>query len=178
MTENLTWKVPVTVSDLPPTGTEYELVPDKAEREELAGRAGVSAVVSLIARLKVKPEGRGVIVEGVLDATVRQICVVTLDPFENAIRETISLRFVPESSAELRVPETEEIAGEDPPEPLVDGKLDLAPVVAEFLALAVDPYPRKPGAVFAQPNAQDEDGKKESPFAALAALKQPGGKKQ
>ncbi len=42
-------------------------------------------------------------------------------------------------------------------------------VATEFLVLAVDPYPKKPGAVFDTPPAPAADA--EGPFAALAALK-------
>jgi hypothetical protein len=57
---------------------------------------------------------------------------------------------------------------EDPPEPLDSGHIDLAALAVEFLALALDPFPRKPGAVFADaPDVETEGG----PFAALSALK-------
>ena len=45
-----------------------------------------------------------------------------------------------------------------------------AEVTAEFLALGLDPYPRKPEADF----AYTEDAGKENPFAALAGLKAGG----
>ena len=41
--------------------------------------------------------------------------------------------------------------GEDAPDPIVDGKIDLGALAAEFLALGLDPYPRKPGVAFAPP---------------------------
>ncbi|MBV8662541.1 MAG: DUF177 domain-containing protein, partial [Hyphomicrobiales bacterium] len=37
----------------------------------------------------------------------------------------------------------------------------------EFMALALDPYPRKPGSVFEQP---EEGGQNDSPFGPLADL--------
>lgn len=178
MSDELDWKVSVTVSDLPPTGMDYELVPDEAARASLARRAGVPSVVALRSLLKVSPEGRGVRVHGTLKATVNQICVVSLEPFENEVETEIDLRFEPESSA-TRAPLSEEVGGEDPPEPLIDGKLDLAEVVAEFLTLSIDPYPRRPGVVFSAPAESAVDEREPSPFAALAKLK-PGenGKKQ
>ena len=68
-----------------------------------------------------------------------------------------------------------DIAADDPPDPLVNGAVDLAAVVAEFLALAVDPYPRKPGAVFSPP--VEPGGQGSSPFAELEKLK-PGKKSE
>lgn len=52
-------------------------------------------------------------------------------------------------------------------EPLVDGIVDLGAIATEFLLIGIDPFPRKPGAVFALPSAE---GASEHPFAALAAL--------
>ena len=36
----------------------------------------------------------------------------------------------------------------EPPDEIVNGKIDLGAVAAEFLALGLDPYPRKPGVDF------------------------------
>jgi hypothetical protein len=63
---------------------------------------------------------------------------------------------------------------DDPPETIRDGIIDLGAVATEFLVLGLDPYPRKPGAVFDAPPAGDPAG---HPFAALAALKKDGGPK-
>ncbi len=41
--------------------------------------------------------------------------------------------------------ETVAFGGEDPPDPIIDGKIDLGALAAEFFALGLDPYPRKPG---------------------------------
>jgi hypothetical protein len=177
--EEFTWKFKVTLSDLPPGGAEFELVPDEAVREMLAQRAGVLAVPRLVARLHVRPEGKsGAAVDGTLEATVRQTCVVSLEPFENQIEEPISLRFAPAERLDTDAPQVIEVGGEDPPEPLFDGKLDLAEVVAEFLTLSVDPYPRRPGVEFVPPGEGDA-GKELSAFSALEKLKlDKNGKKQ
>ncbi|MCC6947554.1 MAG: DUF177 domain-containing protein [Bradyrhizobiaceae bacterium] len=171
MTEDLDWKFPVAVAELPEEGADYELVPDEKIRAVLARHVDVLAVPQLTARLHVQPDGRGgAEVTGPLQAAVRQTCVVTLEPFDNPISEEISIRFAP---AETIAPETDglvDLEAEEPPDALVDGTLDLAAVVAEFLALSIDPYPRKPGAVFSQP-AAGESGGKSSPFAALEKLK-------
>ena len=66
-------------------------------------------------------------------------------------------------------------ADEEPPEQLIDGKLDLGALASEFLLLAIDPYPRKPGAEFSPPKVEDEG---DHPFAALAALKKRPGTAQ
>jgi hypothetical protein len=57
---------------------------------------------------------------------------------------------------------------------LQGGTVDLGAVATEFLLLGIDPFPRKPNAVFDAPGGSDRP---ESPFAALAALKQEKTKK-
>ena len=52
-------------------------------------------------------------------------------------------------------------------EPLTGGVVDLGALATEFLILGLDPYPRKPGAVFQSP---EETAAGEGPFSALAAL--------
>ena len=55
----------------------------------------------------------------------------------------------------------------DDPEPLVGGSVDLGAFATEFLMLGLDPYPRKPGAIFEPPQDRKPD---EGPFAALSKL--------
>jgi len=56
----------------------------------------------------------------------------------------------------------------DGPEPMVDGVIDLGRLAIDVLLLAIDPYPRKPGAVF-EPEVATADPD-DHPFAALKAL--------
>jgi hypothetical protein len=64
-----------------------------------------------------------------------------------------------------------EFEGEDLPDPIVAGRIDLGALVAEFLALGLDPYPRKPGVEFAEPQGAAHEPVGESPFAKLRGLK-------
>jgi hypothetical protein len=99
---------------------------------------------------------------------------VTLEPFDQPANGDIELRLVPEGSPSL--PE-DAAAGEveislespDPPEPLEGDAVDLYALVEEHLALEIDPFPRRPNAVFDWTPEARED----SPFAALKALKPP-----
>ncbi len=56
---------------------------------------------------------------------------------------------------------------DDPPDVLEGDKIDLGAYVVEDLSLAIDPFPRKPGAAFEAPDT----GAEISPFAVLAKLK-------
>ena len=163
------WSFPVTIEDVPESGRHFDLVADAATRAAVAQVAGLRDLPRLEASFDVTRRGAdGLRVTGLVSATVGQECVVTLEPLTNEVAEKVDLTFEPR-----RVPLREEGESEsrepkwDDPEPLVDGTVDLASLATEFLILGLDPYPRKPGAVFEPPApAEPED----SPFAALAKL--------
>jgi uncharacterized metal-binding protein YceD (DUF177 family) len=171
------WSVPLAVSEVPETGRHIDLVVDEATRAAVAKLAALAALPRLAASFDIAPHGRGGLhVVGRVSATVGQTCVVTLEPIENDIDEAIDLVFAPATALPPALADGEvEFAVEDAPEPLVGGHIDLGAIATEFLMLAIDPYPRKPDAVFQPPPAGDDSG---HPFAALAALKgKRGGKR-
>ena len=168
------WRVPVAVLQIPENGLHRELDADAAVRQAMADIAGLREVLSAHASLDVTPKGGGRFhVAGNVRARVGQTCVVTLDPIENDIDEPIDLIFAPpEQIPELAdlVDDAVEGAAEtpDPPEPIVNGIIDLGRLATDALLLGIDPYPRKPDAVFEhEVTAPDPE---DHPFAALKAL--------
>ena len=116
-------------------------------------------------------QGAGVHVAGQVSARVGQTCVVTLEPIESDDRGggRPRIRAAPAGrQAEPKSARKRTRGDDEPPEPLVDGTLDLGALATEFLILGIDPYPRKAGAEFAPPKVEDAG---EHPFAALEALK-------
>jgi hypothetical protein len=170
MSANRPWSVPVRLDEIPETGLHLDIEADAAVRAAVAAAAGVNEVPQLTAGFDVARHGRdGLHVVGTVSARVRQTCVVTLDPVENEIAEGIDLVFVSPSALGALANEVN-LATEavEPPEPLIDGVVDLGVIATEFLMLSIDPYPRKPGAVFEPPQTADAGS---HPFAALAALR-------
>jgi len=93
-----------------------------------------------------------------------------LDAEPSPLDEPVDVRFAmpkPEKPGSKAEVETLAFDGEDAPDPIVDGKIDLGALAVEFMALGLDPYPRKPGAEFTPP-ASDEA--LDSPFDALAKI--------
>ena len=170
------WRSPVTVAQIPDTGLHRELEASEAERRAIADLAGLRDIVSAHADFDVEPKSGGrVQVTGRVRARVGQTCVVTLDPIESEIDEEIDLIFAPEAEVRRLADLIEEGRDDkeppaiaDPPEAIVNGIIDLGRLATDALFLAIDPYPRKPGAVFeAEVTAPDPE---DNPFAALKAL--------
>jgi uncharacterized metal-binding protein YceD (DUF177 family) len=146
-------------------GVEQPVEATVAECAALAARLLIPAVLSLSCRFHLRPIRRGAILaEGELRARVRRDCVVTLDPFDMRLRERFRVRFVPagrESNDED--PESDDEISYDA------ATIDLGEAAAEQLALALDPYPRKPDASLPELEQEAEA----SPFASLARLRRP-----
>ena len=167
------WSHPVRRDDVPETGLHLDLVADEATRAAVAGAVGVRGLPHLAATFDLARQGTGLKVTGEVVATVEQTCVVTLEPMTSELREPIDLAFVPPHAGDRHDEAMDDVdpQAEDEPEILVDGAADLGVAATEFLLLAIDPYPRKPGVAFEAPKT-DEDSAGH-PFAALAALKKP-----
>jgi uncharacterized metal-binding protein YceD (DUF177 family) len=164
------WSVPVEVASVPETGRRLDLVADDAARDAIAKAAGLAALPRLEAGFDLRRHGAdGLRAVGRISATVVQNCVVTLEPIESDIDEAVDLVFLPPDVASATdAVDLEALEADEPPEAIRDGVIDLGAVATEFLLLGLDPYPRKPGAVFEAPPAGDPAS---HPFAALAALK-------
>jgi hypothetical protein len=169
------WSVPIAVIQIPETGVARDIEAGPQEREAMATLGGLLGVASAKASLLLTPiKGGYVHVTGRVWGRVGQTCVVTLDPIESDFDEDIDLMFAPPSQIrELAESVDEDIESDeetpDPPEPIENGFIDLGRLATDALFLGLDPYPRKPDAVFEPPVEHiDPD---EHPFAALKALK-------
>ncbi|QCK87174.1 DUF177 domain-containing protein [Phreatobacter aquaticus] len=164
---------PVRLSQVPSGGLDF--VRDRLSEDDaraFAAHLGVQALSAFHLKAHIRPHrGDGLAVEGRVRATVAQTCVVSLEAMDNLIDEEIEVSYRPQEVLKPVLVEDEDgiaiDAGIDSDDPLIGGTIDLAAIAAEFLALGIDPYPRKPGIDFDAPSA----GEGASPFAALAKLK-------
>lgn len=168
----------VLVDQIPTRGMEMSVEANAAECAALARRFDLQSVDSLSARLRLKAIAGGTLfrVDGHISARVVQTCVVTLEPMPAKVEEDFDMIFGGEEAdaegGELDL----SFDDADPPEPLVDGGIDIGEAVAEHLVLALDPFPRKAGAAFAEPpEAPVEEAEKPNPFAVLERLRQKKG---
>lgn len=169
MSDDIPFSRPVKVETLPRDGLVQVIEANAEERAGLAKLNNLVDISALKAKFTIKKSGKGVRVVGDLHGEVTQTCIVSLDPFPVEIEEPIDVKFAPaapERKAPARAEEVILLEMDDEPDPIVDGQIDLGALAGEFLALALDPYPRKPGVEFTPPKIDDED----SPFDALTEL--------
>jgi len=164
----------ILVDTLSVTDRAYDIEATEDELAALAERFGILGIDSLTAtvKLKVLPGGDLVRLRGALKASLRQACVVTLEPVPEQVEESFELIYGPEpdeDSEEIVV----DLDASDPPEPIINNSIDIGEAVAEHLALSLEPFPRAPGAEFVESPVEEvvEPEEKPNPFAVLAALK-------
>lgn len=156
----------VDVMNIPPRGQEIHVEASAEERDALAKDFGMPGIRALSGDFKLDSTAKGIHVTGVVKASITQVCVVTLDPFDSDIEEEVEVDFAEPSGMPAEPPT--DINEYEPPDEIINGQIDLGALTAEFLALGLDPYPRKPGVDF---EYRDPGDAKDSPFAALGKLK-------
>jgi uncharacterized metal-binding protein YceD (DUF177 family) len=169
------WRAFVTVAQIPDTGLHRDIEADQAARAAMAQAAGLREMSAAHASFDLALQGGGrVHVTGRVQARIGQTCVVTLDPIDNEIDETVDLIFVPPEQMALIARSADDgpdgdADAADSLEPIENGVIDLGRLATDMLYLAIDPYPRKAGAVF-EPQVEGNDPE-DHPFAALKALR-------
>lgn len=162
MSEEFTHRLPL--AHVPAAGQTLRLAASPAERAALAERFELLALHEFTAELRLKPGPEGVIlVTGQMKAGLEQACGITLVPVRQSIAEPVAWRLLPEGMAPSD--------GEDDPDDIESeqGAADLAEALAQQLSLAIDPYPRAPGAEMPADLAGEGA---HGPFATLLKLRQ------
>lgn len=154
------------IAHVPAGGLSLRLAANAGERLALARRFDLLALHDVSAALQLTPGLEGVVhVTGRLAAELEQACGITLTPVRQSVAEAVAWRLLPEGM--------EPSDGEDDPDDIEteQGMADLGEALAQQLSLAIDPYPRAPGAEMPRGLG---DGGAHGPFAKLLTLKPPG----
>jgi uncharacterized metal-binding protein YceD (DUF177 family) len=165
---------PLDVTRVPPQGSIERISAEPTECVALAKRFGLPGLHSLEAELKVSRwRGEGLKIKGRFTADLDQTCVVTLETFRSTLADEFESYFLPTGTS---AGADRALIEEGDAEPFENGIIDMGEVVAETVALALDPYPKKPGVTFAdviEDESQEEAATRPeaSPFAGLGRLK-------
>ncbi len=155
-------------------GLTVDLTADEAQRKTIAAAFGMVSLEALSAHIVTTGvEGPKPLVHLrlILKGEVTQECGVTLDPFSHPIDGRLDLDLIQAGDVSDEVADIGEselsLLDLDEPDVIENGQIDFGQYVIEALGEAYDPFARKPGAVFEEP----EEEKEPSPFAVLAKLK-------
>ena len=148
-------------------GVQRRLTPDADAIKRIVRALDLQALDAFDVDINLVPTVSGWRLEGRVVADAVQTCGLTLEPLPVHIDRKFSVQMV--EATEREDDEEGEIdleLDDDSPDQIEDGRLDLGQYAVEQLALSLDPFPRKPGAVFEQPKEPGEI----SPFAVLKGL--------
>lgn len=149
-------------------GLTRHLEADAEARARVAKALDLADLSRLEADIEVRPAGAGWRLSGKVTADLVQTCGITLEPLPSQANAEFSVDLVEASEFEPQEDDVEfDVELSDGPDTIEDGGIDLAAYVVEHLALSIDPWPRKPGAVFEAPEGPPEP----SPFDVLKDLK-------
>ena len=177
---------PVKVEVVDADGMAFSLDANVAECTALAERLDLWSLSDLRAELSCRRTAEGLIRLNVqFSANVIQSCVVSLDPVIGQIADRFSVLCEgegarrPERKADVDGEFFLDLFGDDPLEPLADGKIDVGELVTQHLSLALNPYPRASGMEgkvdIAYPEYGSDSGgvkeERENPFSALAGCR-------
>lgn len=159
------------------------IAPDKVRKETieatpqecaaLAKRFDLRELSGLKADIKIRRvEGGDVVrLEGHFSAEVVQTCVVSLQDVHGEVSGDFETYFA-DGKERYDDDEGDHLEGMDnAPETISNGNIDLGEVVAQYLSLEIDPYPRAPGVSLAAQLSETGTEVKNNPFQVLSGLK-------
>jgi uncharacterized metal-binding protein YceD (DUF177 family) len=167
---------PIAVEGIIPDKPRIEKIEaTEAECAALAKRFDLQSLSDLKAKLIILRVSEGDItqVEGDIEADVIQTCVVSLQGIPSHIKAhfdtyfTKDLKEAFEEEQDLNI----ELSDDTPDMVVNEGMLDLGELVAQYLSLELDPYPRAPGVSLAAQLAEAGTEVKNRPFQILQGLK-------
>lgn len=150
-------------------GLTRELTPDADAIKRIMKALDLQALENFTTTITLTPTVSGWKMEGRVVADAVQSCGLTLEPIPVRVNRKFYVNLIEAPERDEKEDEDAEIdieLDDSTPDELEDGRMDLGEYAVEQLSLSLDPFPRKPGAVFEQPPEPVEI----SPFAVLKGL--------
>lgn len=182
MTMRVELQEPFDLGRMNGNGVNIEFVASSDDMAQIVDIIDIIAVNCLEGIVRIKPWHKtGYMLTGELRATAVQRCVVTLEPVSEEVVEPFERTFIGEAEAAQEEPDERVevdliLEAEDPPEILSGHTINLLEIIAEHLALGLNPWPRAEGAEIDPAYRLNDDdvetgGKAPNPFDVLKNLK-------
>lgn len=170
----------VEVDDIGPKELKFELQAGEPALRGVADRLGLERLNVLTAKVTLRRRGRdGIRVSVDFSADLVQSCVISLESVPSVVTDKFSVICGDETGESDDTNVVIDAMVDDPPEPIVDGRIDVGELIVQHLSLAMDPYPRAPGVIAEEGGvveniAVGDSGNEiesESPFSVLEGLR-------
>ena len=160
------------LDEIPRRGVSERRKAGDSLRLTIAEELGVKACTRLIAEYSIRNAGGGRFeLSGTLDSEFSRVCVVSLSPITETIKETLDCIFVPPEHLPERQSKEEEALAVEEIEPITKETIEVGRIIYEVIAATLDPYPRANDAELELSSDSTEQVSLENPFAALQKLK-------
>ena len=163
---------PYRIDQIPGAGLKLDLTASPEERAALARRFGLPSITTLTAHVRLKALAGGKLfrLESQFQSDLTQTCVISLEPIPASVEDSFTVTYTQELREEGGLEIDLYMDEDDPPDLIEEGVIDVGEAIAEHLALALDPFPRHPDAVFTTVDEAPEEPKKANPFQVLVKL--------
>lgn len=155
---------------IPQRGLELEREATTGERAAVAAALGLASCDRLKVHYRVWPLDQGRFgLRCAFELSATQECVVTLEPIPQKYAQSFEIELWPEKDLPQPADGLIDAFAENEPEGFADGIIDIGQIILDRLIEVIDPYPRKPGAVF---DWNDDTASSSEPAGPFAKLKQ------
>ncbi len=164
---------PLIVDEITAAEKKYNLTATPDELVELAEILKVPSVKSFSAEIytKLNKKAHMLNVWGSVSAELELQSVISLENFFKCYSPEFELVYDTKATLKSQREEEAEL-GDDLPDVIIGGQIDLGQIAIEQLALVMEDYPRKEGEVFHwESEFDEEDDKAQNPFKILEKLK-------
>lgn len=164
---------PLIVEDITAAEKKYVLTASPAELSELAAILKVPAVKNFSAEIYTRMNKKAHLLDvwGQVSAELELQSVISLENFIKSYTPEFKLVYDTKATLNSQREEENEL-GDDLPDIVIGGQIDLGQIAIEQLALVMEDYPRKEGEIFQwQSEFNEEDDDLQNPFKVLEKLK-------
>ncbi|MBR1648116.1 MAG: DUF177 domain-containing protein [Alphaproteobacteria bacterium] len=164
---------PLIVAEIPQKEQHYHIIADEKQKKSLAHILKIPEVRELKADFNLKSDYKTSLlyINGHISSALVLQSVITLENFSKNYDFDFELVFDTRATLDTQKEEGKEW-DDNTPEIVIGGMIDLGDIAVEQIALRLDDYPRQDGEEFNfKSEFDDNDIKKENPFAVLASLK-------
>ncbi len=137
---------PIIIDELRGAEKKYTITTSTKQNQHIAQILKVVSIKELSATIYLRQQNNYITIDGSIKTTIEQESVISLDVFDK--KHNIDFNMLFDKSLNYQKQRELENEGKDAPDIIINGKIDLADIIIEQIALNLDEYPKKPNEVF------------------------------